>query len=99
MFVTAISLILANTIAVAEAPEMTSGPIKMKPSEIRAYNAQLSPTHPNYIRCKRTLNTGSLVKKSSLCRTNQEWTRVEDRINDEAREVVEGYNKGFTRGN
>jgi len=99
MFAAALSLILANTIAVVDAPQVTEGPIKMKPSEIRAYNATLAPDHPNYIRCKRTLDTGSLVKKSTLCRTNQEWTRVEDKINVEAREMVETYQKGFTKGN
>ena len=93
------SLILAGaTIPVVET-QLVEGPIKMKASEVRAYNAKLAPDHPNYIRCKRTLDTGSLVKKTTVCRTNQEWTRVEARINAETREVVEAYQKGFTKGN
>lgn len=90
-------LTLANAPAIAE-PELTSGPIKMTASEIRAYNATLPRDHPNYIRCAKVEETGSLVRRKTTCRTNAEWRRVEDGGNTEAREAVEGLQKGWSNG-
>ena len=97
MLISLIALTLASAPAIAE-PELTSGPIAMKPSEIRAYNATLDRDHPNYIRCTKVEETGSLVRRKTTCRTNAEWRRVEDGGNTEAREVVEGLQKGWSNG-
>jgi hypothetical protein len=93
------SLILAGaTIPVVETPYV-KGPIKMKPSEIRAYNANLSPDHPNYIRCVREVDTGSLAKRTTSCRTNAEWRRVELIGNEDASRLIEKIQtSGSTRG-
>ena len=96
MFVTAIALLMANSAAVA--PELTTGPIKMKPSEIRAYNAKLTRDHPNYIKCERLEETGSLVRKSTICRTNDEWDRIESANNEGARDMAREMQKGWSNG-
>jgi hypothetical protein len=100
MFVTAIALLLSNASATASAPtpELLTGPIKMKASEIRAYNASLPRDHPNYIRCSKVEETGSIVKKKSICRTNQEWDRIEFAANTDAREAVDALRKGWSSG-
>lgn len=67
----------------------TSGPVAMTSAEIRRYNASLDRAHPAYIRCERSLETGSLVKKRTSCRTNAEWRRVHDVGNQDARETME----------
>ncbi len=77
---------------------VTTGPTKMNAAEIRAYNANLSRDHPNYIRCERVGETGSLVRQRSVCRTNEEWRRVEDAGNREAREATEGLQRGWSNG-
>ena len=61
----------------------------MSASEIRAYNASLTRDDPAYIRCVRTLETGSLVKKVTSCRTNAEWSRVNEIGNQDARDTVD----------
>ncbi|PLK27270.1 hypothetical protein [Novosphingobium sp. TH158] len=94
----AFAVLLAVSTAAGAAPELTTGPIKMKPSEIKAYNASLTKEHPNYIRCRRERETGSLVKGKMTCRTNQEWARIEGIGNDSAREAVEGLQKGWSNG-
>lgn len=80
-------------IVVAEAtlPAGNSGAVAMTPQQIRAYNTALSRDHPAYIRCERQLETGSLVRKTRLCRTNAEWRRVGDIGNDTARHMQERY--------
>lgn len=89
MSILATILVLASAPA-ASAPVVT-GPILMKTSEIRAYNATLTPDHPNYIRCVRDAETGSLVKRSraKVCRTNQEWEQVDANGNENARDTAD----------
>lgn len=96
---TAVLLILAQAPAAAKPPETVSGPIAMTRSQIRAYNAPLPREHPNYIRCQRNLDTGSLVRKTTSCRTNAEWRRVEDIGNDDARRTIDNVlTSGSTHG-
>ncbi len=99
MLATLIALTLANAPAAAAPPVLLTGPILMKMSEIRAYNRTLPRDHPNYIRCKRSDEIGSLVRKKTECRTNQDWTRVDEEGNRAAREATEGLNKGWSNGN
>lgn len=81
-------LILSNAPAQAE-PELIAGPVVMKQSEIRAYNAKLSPDHPNYIKCVRYAPPGSLVANKRTCRTNAQWV-IANRIGEQnARDTLE----------
>lgn len=93
-------LLMAANPAAPEPPSplLTAGPIKMKASEIRKYNARLSSDHPNYIRCRSEVATGTLAKKIKTCRTNEDWARVNAVGNDAARAIVEPAQRGFTNG-
>ena len=75
----------APTLATVEEPD----PKAMSRSEIRAFNAKLTRDHPYYIRCERIPDTGSLVKKSYSCRTNEQWQSAEDTGNDNARDLMD----------
>ena len=93
-----LSLILAQATApaVAGAPTV-EGPVVMTRAEIRAYNAKLERDHPAYIRCVRTVDTGSWAKKTTSCRTNAEWRRAEDVGNDDARATMDRMESGSWR--
>lgn len=94
MFETAISLILAASAASTG----TDGQGRvMTRAEIREYNAKLGRNHPAYIRCVRTLDTGSLVKKTTYCRTNAEWVRTDRIGNDDARDAMDRMESGSWR--
>lgn len=93
-----LTVALGLLLTAASPAAVTTGPTKMTAAEIRAYNADLSRDHPNYIRCERVGETGSLVRKRSVCRTNEEWGRVDDAGNREAREATEGLQRGWSNG-
>lgn len=57
-------------------------------SEIAAANAKLDRNDPEYVRCRVSGETGSLVKKNKICRTNAEWRRASESGNRAAREVI-----------
>ena len=84
-----IALAQAGLTTPAVASETVEGPVVMTAAEIRAYNAALTRDDPAYIRCVRVLETGSLVKKRTSCRTNSEWRRVYDIANQDARDTVD----------
>ena len=72
-------------------------PSLMTPTEIEAYNKGLGQTHPYYIKCRKTLEIGSLVKKNRVCHTNAEWKDVIARGNQDARDTAEAMtSKGST---
>jgi hypothetical protein len=98
MIIAAIVLMLNSAAPAVAEPEYIEGPVKMTPAQIRDYNSHLSRDHPNYIRCERVEETGSLVRKKKVCRTNQEWARIEDGGNRDARAAVEDLTKGWSNG-
>lgn len=98
MSVTLLSLVLAQATATAAVnPGTVDGPMVMSRAEIRAYNAKLDRDHPAYIRCVRTLDPGTLVKKTTSCRTNAEWRRTDSVANDDARETMDRMVSGSWR--
>lgn len=64
-------------------------PKTMSQAEIRAFNASLDAKHPYYIRCKRSVATGSLMARQFSCRTNAQWALADARGNQEARDVID----------
>ena len=64
-------------------------PSAMTPTEIKAYNEGLAQTHPYYIKCRKTLQIGSLVKKNRVCYTNEKWKEVTALGNQKARDTAE----------
>lgn len=89
---TLIAVFLTAAVAVASPPEQPSAspesdPRQMSAQEIRAHNANLQATDPNYIRCERVTQIGSLIARRRSCRTNAQWAQADDIGNANAREV------------
>jgi hypothetical protein len=74
-------------------------PSEMTPTEIKAYNADITASHPYYIKCRKTEVIGSLAKKLRVCRTNEQWKESAARGNDTAREAVEAMSKAPINSN
>jgi hypothetical protein len=87
------ALLIAAPAVHAEAPTDRAPPPKapsaMTPTEIKAYNEGLAQTHPYYIKCRKTLEIGSLVKKNRVCHTNEKWKDVSAKANQDARDTAE----------
>jgi hypothetical protein len=75
--------------AAADRAPPTRMPSEMTPTEIKAYNVGLALTHPYYIKCRKTLEIGSLVKKNRVCHTNEQWKKVWATENQDARDTAE----------
>lgn len=103
MFVTlAASLLLTATAAAPLAPAAATAvvdPKKMSQAEIRAHNAQLERTHPNYIRCVRSAAIGSLVSRNFSCRTVAEWDAADRAGNEEVRRVQDAMSSKAVNSN
>jgi hypothetical protein len=89
MLASLLLLLAAETTTAAPAAVEEPDPKAMSRAEISAFNAKLPRTHPYYIRCLRLEETGSLVKKTYSCRTNEQWGRAERVGNQNARDTVE----------
>lgn len=90
--ISAVLLLLSAEAAIpvaADAAVLEPNPKAMSQSEIRAFNAKLARTHPFYIRCERSEDIGSLVKRKMSCRTNAQWQKAADIGNQNARDSVE----------
>ncbi len=74
-------------------------PSLMTSTEIAAFNKGLANSHPYFIRCRRLDETGSLVKKARVCRTNDQWKRASVTNNENARETVEAMTRAPINGN
>ena len=90
-------VLAASTTAPAVVTE--PDPKAMSQSEIRAFNASVGKDHEFYIRCKRSVATGSFVRANTSCRTNAQWAAANDQGNDKARDFVEATSKSWSRGN
>jgi hypothetical protein len=64
---------------------------RMSPRDIKTFNMNLPKSHPFYIRCVASVETGSLVKTNRACKTNQQWRRSDDRGNQDARETYDNF--------
>ncbi len=63
-------------------------PKGMSQKDIRAFNAPLARTHPFYIRCIKSDETGSLARKRVSCRTNRQWEIAYKEGNQDARDAA-----------
>lgn len=77
--------IAAQAVPAAASPTDIPEPVpsQMSRSEIREHNAKLPKDHPYYIRCVKATDTGSLVARRQVCRTNQTWAAF-DRAGEQA---------------
>ena len=89
--ISAILLLVAaqtpGTVAAASLPQ--PDPKAMSRSEIREHNAKVVHSDPHYIRCVKSADTGSLVKRNFSCRTNRQWALADQVGNDEARIIFD----------
>lgn len=80
MFATLAATLLLGTagpaVVTSDPATAVVDPKKMSQAEIRAHNATLPRTHPNYIRCVRSAAIGSLVARNYSCRTVAQGTRL-----------------------
>jgi hypothetical protein len=64
-------------------------PSEMTSAEIREFNQGLAASHPQYIKCRKIEEIGSLVKKARVCRTNEQWKQSWTRGNQNSRETMD----------
>ena len=96
-----IRTMMVLTLATHAVPVASVGPERRPPldrpastmtgSEIRAYNVGLAPTHPDFIKCRKIEEIGSLVKKARVCHTNEQWKRLWVQGNQDARDTVDHF--------
>lgn len=79
----------------AETP-LARAPSDMTGDEIAAYNVGRAANSPDYIRCRRIEQIGSLVRKSRVCHTNAEWRRITDKGNQDARDTLANIERGHS---
>lgn len=87
----AILLVLSaqGTPVVATAEVSEPNPSTMSKAEIREHNAKLARTDPFYIKCVKAADTGSLVARKPVCRTNERWALFDRAGRDQAREMAD----------
>lgn len=64
-------------------------PSEMTNAEIRYFNQGLAASHPQYIKCRKIDEIGSLVKKARVCRTNEQWKQAWAQGNQNSRETMD----------
>lgn len=89
VFFATAGLLSASAALAADQPVPAKAPSAMTPTEIKAHNEGLTPTDPAYIKCRKTLEIGSLVKKNRVCHTNEQWKEVSAKGNQSARDTAE----------
>lgn len=72
-------------------------PSHMSLREIRAYNKTQAKDSPNYIKCRRDVEIGSIAKAHTVCRTARDWADADNAGNRTARDTVRLMNE--TAGN
>lgn len=84
-----VSLLIALAAAAPELPPLDKDPTKMSQAEIRAFNKDRLATDPDFIRCVRREETGSLVRRSFTCHTVSQWAAMDKQGNQNARDTFE----------
>lgn len=106
MLSTLFGLLLAGTPAPSvvvpaslETPATAVDPKKMSQAQIRAHNARLQRTDPNYIRCVRSAALGSLVSRNLSCRTVAQWDAADRAGNEEMRRIQDAMSSKAVNSN
>ncbi len=60
---------------------------------------KLDPRDPNYMRCRKIQETGSLVKKQRICKTNAEWAKASEDAQKNADDLIGRNRSGTNLGN
>ncbi len=64
-----------------------------------AESPPLDKNDPNALRCKRLSETGSLVKKRRVCKTNAEWRAIAEQQGRDADDLITRSRTGMNRSN
>lgn len=92
-----IGLSAANSAIAKESDtQLARAPSDMSGAEIDAHNQGRAAADADYIRCRRLDQSGSLVKKPRVCKTNAEWKRYADKGNQDARDSMETLARGWS---
>lgn len=92
-----LALIAVPTVAHAETDmPLARAPSEMTGAEIDAHNDGRAMADPDYIRCRKIEEIGSLVKKIRVCNTNAQWKRIVDKGNQDARDSMETLARGWS---
>ncbi len=70
-------------------------PSAMTNAAIAEHNKDLDARHPDFIKCRKLLETGSLVKKARVCRTNEGWADSWQKGNTNVRETADAFAPKF----
>ncbi|WP_298189540.1 hypothetical protein [Novosphingobium sp.] len=81
----------------AELPTLEKDPTVMSQSEIRAFNKGRLATDRDFIRCVRREETGSLVRRSFTCHTVEQWAKMDQQGNQNARDTYDAMTSKATR--
>lgn len=94
-----LTMIIAFALAVSSTPTTAAATDRRPPldrpastmtgTEIKAYNAGLGPTHPDFIKCRKIEEVGSLVKKARVCHTNAQWKQLWVQGNQDSRDTMD----------
>ncbi|WP_260581729.1 hypothetical protein [Sphingopyxis sp. PET50] len=79
-----------------EALPLARAPSEMTGAEIDAHNQGLAFADPDYIKCRKIEEVGSLVKKIRVCNTNAQWRKIADKGNQDARDSMETLARGWS---
>lgn len=71
-------------------------PSEMTGAEIDAYNQGRPATSPDYIRCRKVDQVGSLVRKLRVCNTNAGWRQATEKSSQDARDTMEVMARGWS---
>lgn len=94
-----VMLLIMSTLMLAASPIATATtagrappekiPSSMTSAEIREFNQGLTVSHPQYIKCRKIDEIGTLVKKARVCRTNEQWKQAWMQGNQNSRETMD----------
>src|SRR3712207_4471367 len=76
--------------AFSTGPESASN---MTPTEIKAHNEKLTSKDASYVRCRKDVQIGSLMKKLRVCKTNAEWATSFKNGNQNARDTQDAMSR------
>lgn len=94
-----------SLLILAAAPTLTAATLaepdvqRMSPKEIKAFNQTVPANHPYHIRCRSELEIGSLVKRITACKTNQQRAKSDQIANDDARDIGDKMASKFSNSN
>lgn len=71
----------------------------MGPRDIKAFNQTVPANHPYHIRCMSDAEIGSLVKRITVCKTNQQWAKADQTGNENARDIGDKMASKFSNSN